>query len=196
MRERRPGDWRVDLNRRHPLERVVEAAIDRHQSFTRLTSSTSSLDRLDFQVLGPTERLCEIELKAKHQRYQGWTQYSARTSEADLFILDELAMRKILSAGRYAFLVVHDQPSRRWVVWSVMDLVLATKHRANRRLAVGAGPLKAKLLLDSNDSPHHCGSVESALDAVADLAKTADSCWSSIDGWPTNRRIPTIGAAS
>ena len=196
MRERRPGDWKVDLARRHPLENLMEAAIDRHPAFHRLASSTDSMDRLDFQLVGPRERLCELELKAKHQRYNGWSQYGAGTREADLFILDELALRKILGAGRYAFLVVNDQPSRRWVIWSVMDLVLASKQRANRRLAIGSGQTKAKLLLDNSDSPHHCDSIDAALDIVARLLDTIDSHWASIDGWPTNRLVPTIGASS
>src|SRR4051812_35880200 len=110
MRPRVPGDWRIDLARRHLVEGQVEDALDSHPELTRLSSSTSAFDRLDFQVLGPGERLCELELKAKHQRYQGWARPGV--SERDLFILDELALRKILDAGRHGFLLVHDQPGR------------------------------------------------------------------------------------
>src|SRR5215210_5848112 len=121
MRERRPGDWRIDLARRHPLEHHVEHALDEHRALHRLSTSTNALDRLDFQVLAPGERLCEIELKAKHQPYRSWASLRPDIAEADLFIVDELALRKLVSAGRYAFLLVNDQPQSRWIVWSTMD---------------------------------------------------------------------------
>src|SRR4051794_8434894 len=108
MRERRPSDWRVDLARRHPLESRVETALDDHPALTRLGSRTASLDRLDFAVLGPGERLCELELKAKHQPYRSWADLRPGVAERDLFILDELALRKVIDAGRYAFLLVND----------------------------------------------------------------------------------------
>jgi hypothetical protein len=196
MRERRPGDWRVDLARRHPLERLVEAALDDHPALVRLSTSTASLDRLDFSLLAPGERLCELELKAKHQPYQQWSRLRPDTPERDLFILDELALRKVIDAGRHAFLLVHDEPGGRWVLWSTMDLVLATKMRANRCLATGVDRLKAKVLLDLTDTPHHHQTLTAALSALASAVRVIDRHWSAIGPWPTNRTIHTVGAAS
>jgi hypothetical protein len=71
VRERRPADWRMDLAQRHPLEAQVARAIDEHPELVRLASSTASLDRLDYQLIGPGERLCELELKTKRQPYRG-----------------------------------------------------------------------------------------------------------------------------
>jgi len=194
MRERRPGDWRVDLARRHRYEDLVEAAIDDHPALTRMASSTSSLDRLDFQVLGPGERLVEIELKAKHQPYRGWGHLRPATRESDLFIVDELTMRKLVDAGRYAFLLVRDDPGDRWVVWTMFDLVLAAKARVDRPLATGTDRTKGKLLVDLADTPHHHRSLPEALDAIARLCGEIDHRWHAIESWPT--RPLTTGAAT
>jgi hypothetical protein len=196
MRERRPGDWRIDLARRHPLEDAVETALDDHPALTRLGSHTASLDRLDFPVLGPGDRLCELELKAKHQPYRSWADLRPATAERDLFILDELALRKVIDAGRYAFLLIYDQPTDRWVLWTTMDLVLADKVRVNRRLATGIDRVKAKVLLDLTDSPHHHPSLVAALSAVASAVRVIDRHWTDIGPWPSNRTIHTVGAAS
>jgi hypothetical protein len=195
MRERRRGDWRIDLARRHPLETQVRHAIEEHPALTLLTSSTDSMDRLDFQVLGPGERLCEIELKAKHQTYRGWSAYRPDVAESDLFILDELALRKIVGAGRYGMLLVNDQPSGRWIVFTVMDLVLASKARVDRRLATGVDRIKAKVLLDLNDSDQHHASATAALSAVASYMKVIDRHWNAIEPWPS-RHCNRLGAAS
>ena len=196
MRERRRGDWRIDLARRHPLESHVEEALDAHPALTRLASSTTSMDRLDFQILGPGERLCELELKAKHQTYRGWTDLRPDVDEADLFILDELALRKIIGAGPYAILLINDQPSDRWVVFTTMDLVLAPKVRVDRRLATGVDRIKAKILLDLNDSHQHHPTATTALSAVASYMKVIDRHWNAIGPWPSLHTAPVVGAAS
>lgn len=196
MRERRRGDWRIDLARRHPLESHVETAIDEHPALTRLASSTSSMDRLDFQILGPGERLCELELKAKHQTYRGWSDLRPDVNEADLFILDELALRKIIGAGPYAILLINDQPSDRWVVFTIMDLVLAPKVCVDRRLATGVDRIKAKVLLDLTDAHQHHPTATTALSAVASYMKVVDRHWNAIGPWPTVRTSPVVGAAS
>lgn len=195
MRERRPGDWRVDLARRHPLETLVENAIDRHPVLTRLSSSTSSMDRLDYQLIAPGERLCELELKAKHQRYLGWATHST-AAETDLFIVDELTVRKLLSAGRYAYMLLRDDPNDRWTLWSLMEIVLATKVRVNRELATSNGGCKAKVLLDLNDTPHHYTDLTSALTGVADLVALTDRHWNAIDPWPSTKPVLAVTRTS
>lgn len=189
MRERRPGDWRVDLARRHHYEAHIERAIDDHGALTRLASSTNSLDRLDYQVLGPNGRLIEIELKAKHQHYRGWTDLRPDVAERDLFILDELALRKLVDAGRYAVLLVRDDPGNRWIVWTLMDLVLAPKARVARRLATGTDRTKGKVLLDLGDTAHHLATPPDALDRIAELSTLVDDRWRAIEAWPTHHPI-------
>ena len=128
MRERQSSDWVIDLNGRHGIEAQVEHALSIHPTLTLLKASTTSFDRLDFQVLSAGEQLVQVELKAKRQPLsKGWRDLRPEVRPEDLFVLDELALRKIVDAGRYAFLLVRDVPTARWVLWTVGDLLVASR---------------------------------------------------------------------
>jgi hypothetical protein len=114
MRERRSEDWVTDLAGRHSLERRMALALAGHPDCVLLKRATSSLQELDYAIAGPGDRLGQVELKAKHQPYRGWGHLRPELAQLDLFILDELALRKIVDAGRYAYLVVADVPGGRW----------------------------------------------------------------------------------
>src|SRR4051812_13982307 len=153
MRERRTSDWVFDLNGRHGIEAQVEHELSQHPALSLLRASTSSYDCLDFQLLGPAETLIQLELKAKRQPLSaGWRSLRPDVEPADLFVLDELALRKIVDAGRYAFLLVRDVPQARWVLWTVGDLLVASRARHAREIDRGSGSrLKGKLLFDLSE---------------------------------------------
>jgi hypothetical protein len=196
MRERRASDWKVDLAQRHPLEAQVARALDDHPGLVRLSSSTASLDRLDYQLLGPGERLCELELKTKRQPYRGWAYLRPELAELDVFILDELALRRVVDAGRYAFLLVRDTPGRRWALWSTAELVLATKVRVSRQLAT-SGTSKGKLLIDLAGAAAVVPTLPTALDALGELVRLIDRQWSDVAAWPWREDARRVkGAAS
>ncbi|MDQ3985966.1 MAG: hypothetical protein M3280_05650 [Actinomycetota bacterium] len=188
MRARRPDDWRVDLGRRHLLEARVARGLDRHEGLTLLRNSTSSTDRLDFQVLGPGDRLLEIEFKTKRQSYVGWDRYRSDLSERDLFILDELALRRIVDAGRYAFLLVFDMTTPRWCVWTTPDLVLTSKARVGRKLATGRDQVKGKILVSLTETATATRSLEEAVETIASKAMSMDRRWNDIAPWPDGVR--------
>jgi hypothetical protein len=75
MRDRLPADWKTDLKERHQLEADVRNELAAHPELAMLQCSTASTDRLDYQLVGPGARLCEVELKTKRQVYRGWTRY-------------------------------------------------------------------------------------------------------------------------
>jgi hypothetical protein len=185
VRERRGNDWKVDLEERLPLEAAVGAALSEHPVFVPLSSSTASCDRLDFQLVGPGDRLIEIELKAKRQSYRGWGSLAPNVPESELFILDELAFRKVVDAGRYAVLLVRDRPNLRWLAWTMGDLLLVDKVRANRQLAVAGNPVKAKLLIDMRQAPMVESSLRSILDHVGCAIEGVDARWTDIGPWPS-----------
>jgi hypothetical protein len=186
MRERRSSDWVIDLQGRHGIEAQVEAALEAHPVLTLLRSSTASFDRLDFQLLGPGERLVELEVKAKHQPLSGgWRDLRSDVAPADLFVLDELALRKIVDAGRYAFLLVRDIPLARWVLWSAGDLLVASRVRHTRRIEKGATPMsKGKLVFDLSEGGFTSTHLGEALDAVSDTVTRVEALWSDISPWP------------
>jgi hypothetical protein len=188
MRERRPSDWRIDLDERHPLERGLKRALEVHPSFVLLEVCTAATHRLDFQVRGPGERLVEIELKAKRQPYQGWAKIRPDVPEPELFILDELAFRRLIDSGRYGVLLVRDRPRDRWFAWTVGDLLVVSKMRANRRLAVAGNPIKAKLLIDLREAPILDKTVNGVLDQIASTISTIDARWIDIAPWSTAAR--------
>jgi hypothetical protein len=101
-------------------------------------------------------------------------------AEVDLFILDELALRKNVDAGRYAYLVVADLPGQRWCVWSTADLVLATK----------------------TSYSHLCGSSVPSPASIALRSSSQGSRWSSLCATirPPSRKMfaayTSLGAAA
>lgn len=184
VRDRRPADWATDLAGRHGLENQFAAALGAHPELVVVRRSTHSLDALDYDVVGPGERLAQVELKAKRQPYQGWAALRPELAERNVFLLDELALRKIIDGGRYAYLVVADLPSRRWWVWSTVELVLASKLRTVRALATGTTRLKAKVLLDLAEAGFIVDSPTAATEVIAASLVVADRQWSAIEPWP------------
>ena len=190
MRERRPQDWVADLSERHTLEREVATAIRAHPDLVALRTSTAATDRLDFQMRGPGDRLCELELKTKRQPYRGWDRYWPDLSERDLFILDELALRRLIEAGRFAFLVVRDLPGDRWCLWSTMELVLTTKVRVSRELAGRRPSIKGKVLIDLGSAAARQATLTAVLSQVATMVGVIDRRWADISPWPWTERRP------
>src|SRR4051812_37060939 len=186
MRERRSSDWVTDLQGRHGIEAQVEAALAGHPTIRLLQSSTTRYDRLDFQLLGPAEHLIELEVKAKHQPLSaGWRALRPDIDPADLFVLDELALRKIVDAGRYAFLLVRDVPQARWTLWSTGDLLVASRVRHARRLERSSSPSwKGKLLFNLAESAFITSSLTAALDELLATTSRLEQQWSDIAPWP------------
>lgn len=193
MRERRPEDWRTDLAKRHQIEAKVAARLAAHPGLIMLKRSTASTDRLDYQLLGPGERLIELELKTKRQPYQGWSRYRPDLPESDLFILDELALRRIVDAGRYAFLLVNDMPGRRWCLWSTADLVLTSKSRVARSLSREADRVKGKLLISLVEHSIVCATLAQAIEVLISSIHEVDRAWDDIAPWPSGNK-PALGA--
>ena len=187
MRERLPSDWVTDLSERQAVEGEVEAALVDFPALELVHVATDSMHQLDFVTVGPGERVAPIELKAKLQPYRGWNDLVPGVEPANVFILDELALRKIVEAGRYAFLLVWDAPVGRWCVWSSLDLVLATKVRVARPLVTRTGRtgvVKAKVTLDLDEAAHTCTDLFAAFDAITEDLEACDVGWTSIGPWP------------
>ena len=149
---------------------------------------TDSYDRLDFAVATNRVRNAEVELKAKWQRCStGWQRQRRDVPERELFILDELALRRILGSGPDSHLMILDWPNRRWILFDVPQLALAPKARVNRRLSRKRSTAKAKILLDLRDG---CPGGPKASAAVKSLAKRIDETnrhWSQLEAWPGGR---------
>lgn len=188
MRDRRPADWRTDLRGRHGLEDLVAAAVASHPVLRLVGRSTDAYDQLDYELVGPGGRRLQLELKAKHQPYVGWRDLRPEVAEGDLFILDELALRRLVDAGRYGFLLVRDVPGDRWVLWSLAELVIGSKVRVSRNLAT-PGRVKGKVLLDLSEAAVAATSLGAALDRLADCVARIERQWGDIAPWPTRKAV-------
>jgi hypothetical protein len=186
MRERCSSDWVVDLQGRHGVEAEVEHALLAHPTLRLLRSSTRSFDRLDFQLLAPDERLVELEVKSKRQPLSAdWRALRPEVDPKDLFVLDELALRKIIDAGRFAFLLVYDVPRARWLLWSVGDLLVASRVRHTRYLRKSeVMTRKGKLVLDLNEAGCATRDVHGALDVLVRSVAQLETWWVDIRPWP------------
>lgn len=135
--------------------------------------------------------------KTKRQPYLSWAHLRPELAEADVFILDELALRRVVDAGRYAFLLVRDLPGDRWALWSTAELVLATKVRISRRLAATTVTDKGKVLIDLGGAAAITRSLPEALSALAKLVGVIDAQWGDVAPWPWREDARRIkGAAS
>ena len=189
MRARQASDWVTDLNGRHDVEQQVQSALTTDARLQLVGTSTSSFNRLDFQLV-LAGHLVELEVKAKYQPLSyGWRQLRPDVKTADLFVLDELALRKITDAGRFAFLLVWDAPSRRWCLWSTGDLLVASRARHSRRLDTPAEKFKGKLLFDLSEAGYEGASLEAAIDALVNTALHLDQWWGDVSPWPSRGAV-------
>ena len=187
MRERRPSDWVTDLAGRHELERRVAHALEGSTAVQLLEADTHRFDRLDYTVATKRVPRAQVELKAKWQSYRGWSKHRPDVDETDLFILDELALRRIISGGAYTHLIIYDHPASRWVLFGVADLVLAPKARVVRQLSGRRPTSKGKVLLDVNDG-HNAGQLlPAAIDRLAESINDTDRRWLRVEPWPSPR---------
>ncbi len=62
-------------------------ALAGHPGLVLARRATRSFEALDFTVLGPGERLAQIELKAKHQPYRGWAQLAEDRPEVPSLVV-------------------------------------------------------------------------------------------------------------
>ncbi|MBD3287540.1 hypothetical protein GF337_01940 [candidate division KSB1 bacterium] len=162
---------------------------------------SSSLKLLDFGF-GDREskRYFSFDAKEKCEPYQikNWRQ--AKIPEKHLFILDDLAARKILIFAPNSGLVVRDNIHKSYHLFTIVDLFLMPKLRVNRQINRQVQTLKGKWLIDLRHGLH-CQSlpdvfqaIESYLDDRENIFTNTLKCYGEYYGEPINRdgttRIP------
>lgn len=103
------------------FERVVKEVLPEWH-----IDETSSTHRLDFWVPG-----FFLDVKEKNQRYG--PRFTGDRDQTDLFILDELSVRKALEHYPLAYFVFRDVPESRIFLASVVEVVCADRARLNRQ---------------------------------------------------------------
>jgi len=116
---------------------------------TRFRSDCESHSELDFSLLDENGgTLITFDAKEKQRRIvlDHWPETGI--PEPYLFILDDLAARKVLAHAPNAGLIVRDNLHSRYFFISVVDLFLMPRTRANRPIHRSQAALKGKWLID------------------------------------------------
>ena len=130
------------------------------------TDETRAFCELDFTLLLPAGVRFHLEAKEKRQPYNT-SAWPAFASEPELFILDDLTVRKCLAFAPRAGVVVKDGGAGRYLFFSVLDLALMPRQRVNRRIERNAPDLKGKWLIDLRNG-QAAGDIASLLALVDD----------------------------
>ncbi|HVE76976.1 MAG TPA: hypothetical protein VND22_09480 [Actinomycetota bacterium] len=174
---RQPEHWQSDTTGRAIFEKRVKRALKSDGEF-ELLDSTDSYDEIDFE-LGCRGRRLYLEVKEKKQSYRSaWVDVGG-VPEETLFILDELAARKIVLRGPRAYLLVHDEVRGELYVCGALELVMMPKKRVNRSINGGVATFKGKWLIDLRNC-EGVGSLEEAFAYVKRRCSSEDEMWGSL----------------
>ncbi len=124
--------------------------------------SSSSFKRLDFSVRLDENWTFHFDAKEKRQKLNLFNWKLTADQEPHTFILDDLAARKILAFGPYSGMVVRDNLLGGYYFYSVLDLFLMPKIRANRPIEKNAKAMKGKWVIDLR-SGKKCASMDEVL---------------------------------
>lgn len=148
--ERKAEYWTADLADR-AFEQAVMAELQTLD--WEYQDNTNDHDRPDlylFRQVRSKKVQVALELKEKRQPYRSRWAELARLPETELLVVDEVSVRKLLAWAPRALLLFwdHTQPSRPYVLFSVIDLFCVPKVRVQRPIALNDHKVKAKWLLD------------------------------------------------
>lgn len=127
--------------------------------------------RLDFGFGDRSEkRYFSFDAKEKRRRYNLSNWPDVGIPEQALFIIDDLAARKILMFAPNSGLIIRDNTTRRYYLFTVVDLYLMPKVRVNRPIQQRQQALKGKWLIDLRNGRRFSTLAEvfEAIDAYLD----------------------------
>ena len=110
--------------------------------------NSSSFKRLDFSVVLDEKWTFYFDAKEKRQQYNLHNWNLSADQEEFTFILDDLAARKILAYAPWSGMVVRDNLRGGYYFFSILDLFLMPKTRANRPIHKAKKALKGKWVID------------------------------------------------
>ncbi len=192
-RRRRAGDWEADLAGARDVEQQVAAALAADRRVRQLSDRTSSFEELDFCFSYRTMTVT-LDVKEKRQRYSRGVQgLWPEVAESDLFIVDETVFRRVVWQGGGGYLLVHDLPSQRWLVFGPWELTLGAKVRYGRwGQRRDSRFLKGKLLLDLSSAVETTAGL--SVDAVLRAVDVACAWRSRVEPYPlAGSALPELG---
>jgi hypothetical protein len=113
----------------------------------RFVDNTASYQQPDFALWWQDGSAFFLEVKEKRQSYNS-RNWPAFAPEPDLFILDDLTVRKCLAYSPRAGVLVRDNLRRQYHFFSVIDLALMPRCRVNRSINRTTPDQKGKWLIN------------------------------------------------
>lgn len=131
------------------MEQEVRQLLTRAQ--IHFVDQTKSKQALDFTISFEGKVAFHLDVKEKRQHYnlQYWPAYAP---EEDLFIIDDLAVRKCIGFAPHSGVLVRDNLRKRYHFFSVIDLALMPRLRLNRPGERNVKELKGKWLVNLQNS--------------------------------------------
>lgn len=148
-RGRRPEDWDRDLAAARAGESEIATLLAADGRLENFTDHTDAFERLDFSFTFEGSDV-QVDLKEKiRPTSMGLASFWPEIPSSDVFVLDETVYRRIVWHGGGGYLVVHDHPSARWVIFGPWELTLGPRKRYVRWGQRGARSFaKGKIMLD------------------------------------------------
>lgn len=167
--------------------------LEADRRISHFESHTLAFDRLDFSFVYRGGYV-EVDLKEKiRPSSPGLAALWPDVAPPDLFVVDETVYRRVVWQGGGGYLVIHDHPQRRWVIYGPWELTLGPRVRYARWIRPHAtSVLKGKVLLDLKASAHTATefSVDQLL-AVIDRSRQQKEAVAAV-GIP-GQRLPELG---
>lgn len=128
------------------FENEVEEQLNQLSDVEIIENNTASYDDIDF-VLMLNDNKVFVDAKEKKTRYRrGWVEYS-NIEEENLFILDELGIKKLFPHFPYFFVVIKDCNFGKYFLYNAFDLLCMERVRLNRKIIRRVEQLKGKWLI-------------------------------------------------
>jgi hypothetical protein len=117
------------------------------QKSIKFFDRSSAYDQLDFTILKNDQPAFHFDAKEKRQTYNlsNWPKFALQT---DLFILDDLAVRKCLAYAPKSGILIRDNLRQKYFFFSIIDLALMPRLRVNRQIHRNQPDLKGKWLIN------------------------------------------------
>lgn len=196
MTVRRPHHWVADLDDARDDEAAMRALLVRSDRVLMVRDNTSRMDAEDFEVElnapGGSAVPFRVEVKSKRQPYRHPASVWPEQPEASLFVLDELAMRRMFRTGSHFVLAVHDHPGGRWLYFHSWALLLGSKRRYIRMGDRGRGAFaKAKVLVLLTEAVAASEAVDedALVRAMTRALDDADTLGAAAFGLPANPQL-------
>ena len=135
-----------------------------------------------------------MDAKEKRQQYNLYNWKITSEQEQHIFIIDDLAARKILAYAPYSGMIVRDNLLGGYYFFSVLDLFLMPKIRVNRPIHKEQEALKGKWLIDLRNGrkcanlPEFLAVVRKYVEKREDLFLNQLECFGSYVGENIDQR--------